>query len=111
MTLDALPAEDNYRDVRNQLARPTIEELKLGQSKKQITDVEGDLDVPVTALKGKVVKFGWIEGVFMRCLLNIWGVMLFLRLTYVMGQAGLVQGLLIITVCNIITGITALSMS
>ncbi len=40
---------------------------------------------------GKVVKFGWIEGVFMRCLLNIWGVMLFLRLTWVIGQAGMVQ--------------------
>ena len=25
----------------------------------------------------------------MRCLLNIWGVMLFLRLTWVVGQAGL----------------------
>ena len=35
---------------------------------------------------GKVIKFGWIEGVYMRCLLNIWGVMLFLRLTWVVGQ-------------------------
>ena len=34
------------------------------------------------------VKFGWVEGVYMRCLLNIWGVMLFLRLTWVVGQAG-----------------------
>ena len=24
-------------------------------------------------------KLGWMEGVFMPCLLNIWGVMLFLR--------------------------------
>ena len=58
--------------------------------------------------KGKVVKFGWIEGVYvslmfynnfpvkqcnnvlqMRCLLNIWGVMLFLRLTWVIGQCGI----------------------
>ena len=36
----------------------------------------------------KPVKFGWVEGVYMRCLLNIWGVMLFLRLTWVVGQAG-----------------------
>ena len=35
---------------------------------------------------GKVIKFGWIEGVFIPCLLNIWGVMLFLRLTWVIGQ-------------------------
>jgi solute carrier family 12 sodium/potassium/chloride transporter 2 len=31
---------------------------------------------------------GWVEGVFMTCLLNIWGVMLFLRLTWVIGEAG-----------------------
>lgn len=35
-----------------------------------------------------LVKFGWIKGVLMRCLLNIWGVMLFLRLSWVVGQAG-----------------------
>ena len=40
---------------------------------------------------GKVVKFAWIEGVFMRCLLNIWAVMLFLRLTWVIGQARMIQ--------------------
>ncbi len=34
------------------------------------------------------VKFGWVDGVYMRCLLNIWGVMLFLRLTWVVGEAG-----------------------
>ncbi len=46
-------------------------------------------------VSGKVVKFGWIEGVFMRCLLNIWGVMLFLRLSWVIGQAGLIQVILL----------------
>ena len=30
--------------------------------------------------KLKVIKFGWFEGVMLRCLLNIWGTMLFLRL-------------------------------
>ena len=47
-----------------------------------------------------------LEGVFMRCLLNIWGVMLFLRLTWVIGQAGLIEGLLIIGLCNVVTIIT-----
>ena len=27
----------------------------------------------------QVIKFGWFEGVMLRCLLNIWGTMLFLR--------------------------------
>lgn len=35
------------------------------------------------------LKFGWIQGVLVRCLLNIWGVMLFLRLSWVVGQAGI----------------------
>lgn len=47
-----------------------------------------------------------LEGVFMRCLLNIWGVMLFLRLTWVIGQAGLIEGLLVIGLCNVVTIIT-----
>ena len=60
---------------------------------------------------GKVIKFGWIEGVYMRCLLNIWGVMLFLRLTWVVGEAGLVEAFAIITLANVVTTITAISMS
>ena len=47
----------------------------------------------------------------MRCLLNIWGVMLFLRLTWVVGQAGIVQGILVITLANVVTVITTISMS
>ena len=57
------------------------------------------------------LKFGWIQGVYVPCLLNIWGVMLFLRLTWVVGQTGLVQGLVLITTANMVTVITALSMS
>jgi hypothetical protein len=36
-----------------------------------------------------IVKFGWIKGVLIRNLLNIWGVMLFLRLSWVVAQAGI----------------------
>lgn len=35
------------------------------------------------------IKFGWIQGVLIRCILNIWGVMLFLRLSWVVAQAGI----------------------
>lgn len=58
-----------------------------------------------------MVKFGWIKGVLMRCLLNIWGVMLFLRLSWVVGQAGVIQGVLLIAITTVVTTITALSMS
>jgi len=113
LTVDALPAEENYRKLSKIHIdqRPTMEELMLGEKMGKV-DEEVEMG-PKEKLQptGKVVKFGWIEGVFMRCLLNIWGVMLFLRLTWVIGQAGLIQGLLVITLCNCITGITALSMS
>lgn len=39
--------------------------------------------------KKEEVKFGWIEGVLIRNMMSIWGVMLFLRLSWVVGQAGL----------------------
>merc|ERR1719323_994200 len=37
--------------------------------------------------------------------------MLFLRLTWVVGQAGILQGLLIITLANVVTALSAISMS
>lgn len=58
-----------------------------------------------------VLKFGWIKGVLMRCILNIWGVMLFLRLSWVVGQAGVLEGILLILTTTVVTTITALSMS
>lgn len=87
--------------------RPTIDEILAGEKKasEEVAAVEEEQK------SGKVIKFGWIEGVFMRCLLNIWGTMLFLRLTWVVGQGGIWQGLLIITLANVVTLLSALSMS
>lgn len=72
---------------------------------------------PLHGLNGKdpngegQLKFGWIQGVLVRCLLNIWGVMLFLRLAWVVGQAGVGQAVLLILTTTAVTSITALSMS
>jgi hypothetical protein len=68
-------------DVANVLFQPTHTQLNLGQS-------EGE----------GVTKFGWIQGVLVRCLLNIWGVMLFLRLSWVVGQAGVGKNYLSLSV-------------
>jgi solute carrier family 12 (sodium/potassium/chloride transporter), member 2 len=46
-----------------------------------------------------------------RCLLNIFGVMLFLRLSWVVGQAGLGLATVIILLASVVTTLTALSMS
>jgi solute carrier family 12 sodium/potassium/chloride transporter 2 len=56
------------------------------------------------------VKLDWINGVLVPCLLNIWGVIMFLRLGWVVGQAGLIVASLIIFAANVVTSITALSL-
>jgi len=117
LTRDVLPSESNYRNLlsfsrHSAHKRPTMQELRdeeimmnnQEKSERKEDDVENQK-------KGKVIKFGWIEGVYMRCLLNIWGVMLFLRLTWVIGQCGIWEGLLCMTLCNVVTVVTTISMS
>jgi hypothetical protein len=56
-------------------------------------------------------KFGWIEGVLIRCMASIFGVMLYLRISWVAGQAGLLLGSCVVLLGTLITAITALSTS
>ncbi|XP_049885496.1 bumetanide-sensitive sodium-(potassium)-chloride cotransporter-like [Pectinophora gossypiella] len=56
-------------------------------------------------------KLGWIQGVLIPCLLNIWGVTLFLRISWVVAQAGIALTLLIIAISTIVCIITTLSLS
>ncbi|KAJ6669678.1 hypothetical protein lerEdw1_000227 [Lerista edwardsae] len=58
-----------------------------------------------------IVKFGWIKGVLVRCMLNIWGVMLFIRLSWIVGQAGIGLSVLVIAMATVVTTITGLSTS
>lgn len=64
-------------------------------------------DTPAASQK----QFGWFGGVFTPTLLTILGVILFLREGYVIGHAGVLGGLLIITLSFGITTCTALAMS
>ncbi|XP_063894987.1 bumetanide-sensitive sodium-(potassium)-chloride cotransporter [Helicoverpa armigera] len=110
-TREALPRLDNYRNVLSLHAapRPTLDELHNASLSRKPQAIEKDLATP--ALTSSNIKFGWIKGVLMRCLLNIWGVMLFLRLSWVVGQAGVAQSMLLILTTSVVTTITALSMS
>ena len=56
-------------------------------------------------------KFGTFDGVFLPTLLTILGAVMYLRTGWVMGNAGLVGGLLIISLANLITICTGLSIS
>ena len=89
--------------------RPTLAELMNYPDVSNHTSVnEEDSD---KGNEKKAIKFGWFEGVYLRCLLGIWGVMLFLRLTWVVGQCGMLEGFGVIILANIVTGITTISMS
>uniref|UniRef100_T1DFY4 Putative Na/K/Cl transporter n=1 Tax=Cupiennius salei TaxID=6928 RepID=T1DFY4_CUPSA len=115
-TREALPRADHYRNVMSvhgQLNRPTLDELHNASltispdhkySKRHKTGDE--VQVANTS-----VKLGWIQGVYVRCLLNIWGVMLFLRLSWVVGQSGIGLGCLVVLLATAVTLLTTLSMS
>uniref|UniRef100_A0A3Q3XMF4 Uncharacterized protein n=1 Tax=Mola mola TaxID=94237 RepID=A0A3Q3XMF4_MOLML len=121
-TLDRVPNIDFYRNAGSvsghRAVRPSLQELH-DVFQKVSARIEGsvgtasdDLEsaVPIDSGKG-VAKFGWIRGVLVRCMLNIWGVMLFIRLSWIFGQAGWGLGIVVILLSCVVTTITGLSMS
>uniref|UniRef100_H3CTP3 Solute carrier family 12 member 7 n=1 Tax=Tetraodon nigroviridis TaxID=99883 RepID=H3CTP3_TETNG len=64
--------------------------------------------------KKKAVKspqMGTFMGVYLPCLQNILGVILFLRLTWIVGTAGILESMAIVGLCCSCTMLTAISMS
>ncbi|KAG8437783.1 hypothetical protein GDO86_008476 [Hymenochirus boettgeri] len=59
----------------------------------------------------KPPNMGTLMGVYLPCLQNIFGVILFLRLTWIVGTAGVLQTLLIVLICCSCTLLTTISMS
>lgn len=128
-TTEAIPHLDHYRNLLSTTAalktRPTLQELhegKLNTDEEQKNKLAAPLlpeedrtanDVNVTGggTPQTATKFGWIKGVLVRCLLNIWGVMLFLRLSWVVGQAGIALATVVVLLSAVVTIITTLSMS
>ena len=64
--------------------RPSLDDL-LTSSHADVEEGEEEEEELGPVKHGKLIKFGWMDGVLMKCLLNIWGVMLYLRLTWVIG--------------------------
>nr|CAH0110929.1 unnamed protein product [Daphnia galeata] len=104
---ETLPSPDNYHTHFLTIgSRATLDELHLGE----VYDPKDGNSEMIEIVPGGI-KFGWVQGVLIRCLLNIWGVMLFLRLSWVVGQAGILQAILIVLLATVVTVITTLSMS
>ncbi|TDH16882.1 hypothetical protein EPR50_G00002510 [Perca flavescens] len=129
-TLDRVPNIDFYRNAGSmsghRAVRPSLQELHDVFQKNGAISVPGTVEddgngsdgTPSDDLESAVptddeggVKFGWIRGVLVRCMLNIWGVMLFIRLSWVFGQAGWGLGIVVIALSCVVTTITGLSMS
>ncbi|KAI7802868.1 solute carrier family 12 member 1 [Triplophysa rosa] len=130
-TLDRVPNIDFYRNAASisghRAVRPSLQELhdvfhknagladqSAGES-SEVCDSStlGDVEsiVPLEKEDSGLVKFGWIKGVLVRCMLNIWGVMLFIRLSWVFGQAGIGLGIVVVVLSVVVTSTTCLSMS
>lgn len=112
LTREALPRLENYRNSRRAAKRPSLGELHGGEDhvKKDPNGPDGDeQDNATPGHEG--IKLGWIQGVLIPCLLNIWGVMLFLRLSWVVAEAGVGLSIVIIAISAIVCVITTMSLS
>uniref|UniRef100_A0A8C4W612 Solute carrier family 12 member 3 n=1 Tax=Gopherus evgoodei TaxID=1825980 RepID=A0A8C4W612_9SAUR len=117
-TVDVVPTYEHYANTKvageTSKVRPTLEDL---HSFLKVSYVGGLDSNPEDGSEGgekpqgEPVRFGWVKGVMIRCMLNIWGVILYLRLSWITAQAGIALTWLIILMSVTVTSITGLSIS
>ncbi|KAG1937889.1 solute carrier family 12 member 3-like isoform X2 [Pimephales promelas] len=109
--LDPVPKYDFYANDtftgRIKKTRPSLDVLRKAPDPDDLPPPPEDDDRP----KVKLVRFGWVLGVMIRCMLNIWGVIMYLRLPWITSQAGLILTYVIIFMSIVVTTITATSVS
>ncbi|XP_015596444.1 bumetanide-sensitive sodium-(potassium)-chloride cotransporter isoform X2 [Cephus cinctus] len=106
---DVVPRLDHYR-LSRRAKRPSLSDLHEGNPVKD-PNLESGLNGTGQLGLTHGIKLGWIQGVLIPCLLNIWGVMLFLRLSWVVAQAGIFHSIVIIVISTVVCVITTLSLS
>ncbi|XP_053065886.1 solute carrier family 12 member 3 isoform X3 [Acinonyx jubatus] len=131
-TIDVVPAYEHYANSalpgEPRKVRPTLAHLHSFLKQEgshlhalafdsrpghEMTDglVEDETGTNSEKNPGEPVRFGWVKGVMIRCMLNIWGVILYLRLPWITAQAGIVLTWIIILLSVTVTSITGLSIS
>ncbi|KAF4010718.1 hypothetical protein G4228_002405 [Cervus hanglu yarkandensis] len=131
-TVDVVPAYEHYADSalpgEPRKVRPTLADLHSflkqegshlqalafdSRPSHEMTDglVEDEAGTNGKKNPEEPVRFGWVKGVMIRCMLNIWGVILYLRLPWITAQAGIVLTWIIILLSVTVTSITGLSIS
>uniref|UniRef100_A0A3B5LDV6 Solute carrier family 12 member 10, tandem duplicate 1 n=1 Tax=Xiphophorus couchianus TaxID=32473 RepID=A0A3B5LDV6_9TELE len=101
-TMDLVPQLDHYANsLPRQMikSRPSLETLRKTPEYTHMVTVQ---------MSHGCFLFLWEQ---MRCMLNIWGVIMFLRLSWITSQAGVVLTCVIIGMSVVVTSITALSIS
>ncbi|XP_072728483.1 solute carrier family 12 member 3 isoform X1 [Ciconia boyciana] len=131
-TVDVVPAYEHYANSKGvgdaRKGRPSLADLHSilkpdpGCLRTPVSDLQRSNGLPEAGLEevagelGRAptpepVRFGWVKGVMIRCMLNIWGVILYLRLPWITAQAGIALTWLIILMSVTVTTITGLSIS
>ncbi|NXP64704.1 S12A3 protein, partial [Chloropsis cyanopogon] len=134
-TVDVVPAYEHYADSKGVgdpgKGRPSLADLHSilkpdpGRLRTPVSDLQQSNGLPEAGPEAGLeeaegpgrdsvpepVRFGWVKGVMIRCMLNIWGVILYLRLPWITAQAGIALTWLIILMSVTVTTITGLSIS
>ncbi len=115
-TVELLPGADNYLYDDNGTvgARPGQMTIALGGLPAKALADRAKLVGEVKAAREKAAEqkqFGTCDGVIVRCLLNIWGVIMFLRMGFVVSHAGIWQAVLVVFASLALTVLTATSLS
>uniref|UniRef100_A0A803VBG9 Solute carrier family 12 member 3 n=1 Tax=Ficedula albicollis TaxID=59894 RepID=A0A803VBG9_FICAL len=135
-TVDVVPAYEHYANSKGvgdpRKGRPSLADLHSilkpdpGRLRMPVSELQQSNGLPEAGLEAGLeeaegepgrdsvpepVRFGWVKGVMIRCMLNIWGVILYLRLPWITAQAGIALTWLIILMSVTVTTITGLSIS
>ncbi|XP_055357606.1 LOW QUALITY PROTEIN: solute carrier family 12 member 3-like [Paramacrobiotus metropolitanus] len=104
---EAVPSAEHYQTENLDRLRPTLDDLRTEKAAREEDDVRQ------TGAETKLTKnkLGWIRGVVLWTILNLWGVMLFLRIGWMCAQAGMGLFLVIVVIATIIAVLTSLSTS
>ncbi|OWA51104.1 Solute carrier family 12 member 2 [Hypsibius exemplaris] len=107
--LESLPSPANYADSSSGgKVRPTLEDLRREQELGAEDLVRNTGNEASSMKRGKL---GWINGVVLWTLQDLWAVQLFLRLPWLAGQAGMGLYLVIVLASTLIALLTSLSTS
>ena len=115
-TVELLPGADNYLyDGDGSVAlRPGMMTIAHGGLPQKALDERAKIVAQVKEARAQAAKnkkFGTCDGVIVRCLLNIWGVIMFLRMGFVVSHAGIYQAVLVVAASLALTVLTATSLS